>query len=57
MPTPSSKPRPRCETGWLEGNVKVYLWGMVTSRVTIFMIRSTPCRETATSCSDRSQGR
>lgn len=35
------------ETGWIEGRTKVYLWGMVTSLVTIFLIRPARCRETA----------
>jgi len=35
------------ETGWIEGKVKAYLWSMVTTFVTIFLIRATRCRDTA----------
>jgi len=35
------------ETGWVEGKVKAYLWSMVTTFVTIFLIRGTRCRDTA----------
>lgn len=35
------------ETGWFEGSAKAYLWSMVTSMVTIFLIRSGRCRDTA----------